>query len=202
MGKSRKSETAASGGGTPGAAPGTVPPGVEGLAQAAARVRGPAPVHLWNPPHCGHSLMRIGKDGTWFHEGTPIGRVGLVRLFASILRRDAQEFVLVTPAERVTIDVEDAPFVAVDVERAGDGLRFTTNLGDEAVAGPANPIRVERSEDGEPRPYVLVRGGLEALIDRKTFYRLVDLAVEEGGEWVVRSGGTTFALGPASDPSP
>ena len=175
--------------------------GAQGPRGIPAPARGPAPVHLWDPPHCGDSLMRIARDGTWFHEGTPIGRPALVRLFASILRRDPDGFVLVTPVEKVSILVEDAPFVAVDVEAAEEGLTFTTNLGDAVLAGPANPIRVERG--AEPRPYVLVRGGLEALIDRKTFYRLAEMgemAPHEGAEWFgVRSGGAFFPMLPADE---
>lgn len=199
MGKTKKSETGALG----------RAPSAEGLAAAAkagAKAgggRGPAPVHLWNPPHCGSIDVRIARDGTWFHEGTPIGRPGLVRVFASILRRDPDEFVLVTPHEKVGIVVEDAPFVAVDVEQDGDGLTFTTNLGEEVTAGSANPIRVERGADGEPRPYVLVRGRLEALIDRKTFYRLVDLGdvvPHDGADWFgVRSQGAFFPIVPAAE---
>jgi uncharacterized protein len=175
---------------------------------AAARAGGAGgrklpPVHLWNPPHCGAIDMRIARDGTWFHEGTPIGRIGLVRLFASILRKDEDEYVLVTPVEKVSLVVEDAPFVAVDVEAVEEGLRFTTNLGDEVVAGPDAPIRVERGADGEPRPYVLLRDRLEALIDRKTFYRLVELGeveMHDGEEWFgVRSGGAFFPIHPAAD---
>lgn len=179
-------------------------PSADGLAKAAAdgARRGPAPVHLWNPPDCGAIDIRIARDGTWFHEGSPIGRPGLVRLFASILRLDPEGYVLVTPVEKVSIVVEDAPFVAVDVEATPKGLLFRTNLDDEVLAGPDAPIRVERDEaTGEPRPYVTVRRNLEALIDRKTFYRLVDLAEEEDGALVVRSGGAAFPLGPAEAPA-
>lgn len=197
VGKTNKSENLA----------GEPPRPTDALLAAARGRRGPAPVHLWNPPHCGDIDMRIARDGTWWHEGTPIGRVGLVRLFASILRRDPERdgggFVLVTPHEKVGIVVEDAPFVAVDVERDGDSLRFETSLGDVVTADAGHPIRVERAADGEPRPYVLVRGGLEALIDRKTFYRLVEMGeeAEQGGEaWFgVRSGGAFFPIGPAAE---
>ena len=189
MGKTNNGET---GGAVPG------PRGLE-----AAPARGPSPVHLWDPPHCGDSLMRIARDGTWFHEGTVIGRPALVRLFAGILRRDPEGFVLVTPVEKVSIEVEDAPFVAVDVEAGEAGLTFETNIGDMVMADARHPIRVERAEGGEPRPYVLVRGGLEALIDRKTFYRLVDLgevATHQDAEWFgVRSGGTFFPILPAAE---
>ncbi len=185
-------------------------PSADGVAQGLARVaaeagrRGPPPVHLWNPPHCGAIDIVIRRDGTWLHEGAPIARPGLVRLFASILRRDPEGFVLVTPHEKLSIEVEDAPFVAVDVEAVPDGLLFRTNLGDEALAGPAHPLRVERDAvTGEPRPYVTVRRNLDALIDRKTFYRLVDLGEvreHEGRDWFgVASGAAFFPIQPAAD---
>jgi uncharacterized protein len=167
-----------------------VKPLTEGLAavQAAAK-KGPPPVHLWNPPYCGEIDMRIARDGTWFHEGTPIGRMPLVKLFSSILRIEEGKYFLVTPVEKVGIVVEDAPMLAVDFEVEGEGeaqvLRFFTKTDDEVVANAANPIRVERdAETGEPAPYVHIRRGLEALIDRKSFYRLVDLGThhEVNGE--------------------
>ena len=170
-----------------------VAPTADGLAQSvlaaqkASAKGGLPPVHLWNPPHCGDIDMRIARDGTWFYMGTPIGRPALVRLFSTILRRDGDAYVLVTPVEKVGITVDDAPFVAVDVDRDGDGLIFTTNVGDTVTAGPDTPIRVVRDpQTGEPSPYVLVRANLEALIDRKSFYRLVDLgehAAHEGAGW-------------------
>jgi len=165
---------------------------------------GPPPVHLWNPPFCGDIDMRIARDGTWFHEGTPIGRPALVRLFSSILRREGESYFLVTPVEKVRLRVEDVPFVAVDVDveeagSAGQQLRFLTNVGDSVIAGAENPLRVEfDAESGEPSPYVEVRAGLEARIDRKSFYRLVDVAREEvhaGRRWLgLRSGGSFFPL--------
>ena len=178
----------------------------EGLARAAAEAgrKGPPPVHLWNPPHCGDIGLRIARDGTWFYQGSPIGRQGLVRLFASILRRDPDGYVLVTPVEKVSVAVEDAPFVAQDVEARDGALVFTTNVGDVVEAGPANAIRVARDPaTGEPRPYLHVRRGLEALIDRKTFYRLVEIgevAQHEGADWFgVRSRGAFFPIGPAGE---
>lgn len=169
-----------------------VKPLTEGLAavQAAAK-KGPPPVHLWNPPYCGEIDMRIARDGTWFHEGTPIGRMPLVKLFSSILRIEEGKYFLVTPVEKVGIVVEDAPMLAVDFEVEGKGeaqvLRFFTKTDDEVVANAANPIRVERdAETGEPAPYVHIRRGLEALIDRKSFYRLVDLGTHhevKGESW-------------------
>ena len=177
--------------------------GIIESARAAGKGAGPAPVHLWNPPFCGDLDMRIARDGTWFHEGTPIGRPALVRLFANILKREGDAYFLVTPVEKVGITVEDAPFVAVDFEvtNAGEAqaLRFTTNVGDSVTAGPAHPLRVTRDpETGEPAPYIMVRAGLEALIDRKSFYRLVDLGEvmpHEGQDWFgIWSGGAFFPM--------
>jgi hypothetical protein len=182
------------------------PPTPEALAAAAkaAGARGPAPVHLWNPPFCGDLDMRIAPDGTWFYLGTPIGRPAMVRLFASVLKREGDDYFLVTPVEKVGIRVDDAPFVAVDFRREGGALVFETNLGEQVAAGPGNPIRVARDPgDGEPRPYVHVRSGLEALIDRKTFYRLVDLGETrtlDGARWFgVASGGAFFPIIPAAE---
>lgn len=181
-------------------------PGVEALATAAkaAGRRGPPPVHLWNPPFCGDLDIRIARDGTWHYLGTPIGRTPLVRLFASILKREGDSYFLVTPVEKVGIRVDDAPFLAVDFTAEGEGtgqrLTFATNVGDETLAGPDNPIRVTRDPvTGEPAPYVHVRRGLEALIDRKSFYRLVDLGVEQGGAFGVWSAGEFFPFIPAAD---
>ena len=183
-----------------------VTPSAEGLAATAraAAKKGPPPVHLWNPPFCGDLDMRIARDGTWFYLGTPIGRPELVKLFASIIRKDGEEYFLVTPVEKVGITVDDAPFVAVDFNRHDDGLRFETNVGDEVTAGPDHPIRVERDpETGEPSPYILIRANLEALIDRKSFYRLVDIGEEaeyEGEPWFgVRSSGVFFPIIPAAE---
>jgi uncharacterized protein len=197
-----------------------VKPSAENLASAAkaASKKGPAPVHLWNPPFCGDLDMRIARDGTWFYLGTPIGRHELVRLFSSILRRDGDDYFLVTPVEKVGITVDDAPFVAVDFEISGKPenrfsgnlenerqiLTFETNVGDRFSADPDHPIRVMRDPDtGEPSPYVLVRANLEALIDRKSFYRLVDIGVVEeieGEGWFgLWSGGQFFPVIPAAD---
>ncbi|NOX39062.1 MAG: DUF1285 domain-containing protein [Alphaproteobacteria bacterium] len=177
----------------------------DSIAQAASKAgkKGPAPVHLWNPQFCGDLDMRIARDGTWFYLGTPIGRHRLVKLFASVIRKDGDAYFLVTPVEKVGITVDDAPFVAVDFEVAGSGrdqvITFTTNVDDMVVAGPDFPIRVTRDEaSGEPSPYVLVRANLEALIDRKSFYRLVDLGCHhkiEGKDWFgIWSGGEFFKV--------
>jgi hypothetical protein len=182
--------------------------GLEGAIAAAsgAAKRGLPPVHLWNPPHCGEVDIVIRKDGVWLHDGSPIGRPALVRLFSTVLRKDPDGFHLVTPVEKMRITVEDAPFLAVGARRGlgADGveaLTFTTNVGDEVDAGPDNPIRVQVSADGEPRPYLHVRRGLEALIVRSVFYDLVAGASERetahGRELGVSSGGAWFPLGPA-----
>jgi len=183
-----------------------VTPSAESLAESAraAKSGGLPPVHLWNPPFCGDLDMRIARDGTWFYLGTPIGRKELVRLFSTILRKDGDDYFLVTPVEKVGITVDDAPFVAVDFNPDGDGLKFETNVGDTCVAGPDHPIRVERDpETGEPSPYILIRTNLEALIDRKSFYRLVDIGKEtefEGERWFgVFSQDTFFPIILASD---
>ena len=170
----------------------------EGIAAAVSRAsaKGPPPVHLWNPPFCGDLDMEIRADGSWHYMGTPIGRIGMVRLFASVLKREGDKFFLVTPVEKIGIRVEDAPFLAVDADIGSDAITFTTNVGDEVVAGPENPLRVEVAADGTPRPYVHVRRGLEALIDRKTFYRLVEAAQPDvDGRLALRSRGATFVLG-------
>ncbi len=183
-----------------------VTPTAESLAASAmeAQGKGLPPVEKWNPPFCGDIDMRIARDGTWFYMGTPIGRAPLVRLFSTIIRRDGEDYFLVTPVEKVGITVDDAPFVALDFNQRGDDLVFETNVGDKVAAGPENPIRVVRdAETGEPSPYVLVRRNLEALIDRKSFYRLVDIgevATQDGEDWFgVRSGGAFFPIIPAAE---
>ena len=184
----------------------TVTPTAENLMTSvkAANSRGLPPLEKWNPPFCGDLDMQIKRDGTWFYEGTPIGRPGLVKLFASILWREGDKYFLVTPVEKVGITVEDAPFVAVDFEADGVGndqtLRFETNLGDFSNAGPEFPICVVRDDEtGEPSPYVLIRRNLEALIDRKSFYRLVDLGVHHEGWFGVWSGGVFFRIIPSDE---
>jgi hypothetical protein len=185
-------------------------PSADALSSAArgASKGGPPPVHFWSPPFCGDLDMRIARDGTWFYLGTPIGRKPLVRLFSSILKREGERYYLVTPVEKVGITVDDAPFVAVDFTAEGEGraqrLTFTTQVEDEVTAGPEHPIRVARDpETGEPAPYVMVRRGMEALIDRKSFYRLVELGcdetVEEVAQFGVWSDGMFFAFIPADE---
>ena len=181
-------------------------PSAQSLADAVRKEgsKGLPPVHLWNPEFCGDIDMRIARDGTWFYEGSPITRQGLVRLFASIMKKEDGRYFLVTPVEKVGITVEDAPFVAVDFDVEGTGeaqaLVFETNVGDQVVASDANRIRVERDpETGEPSPYVHVRAGLEALIDRKSFYRMVEMGVHRGGWYGLWSDGAFFPMIPSDD---
>ena len=159
--------------------------------------RGLPPVHLWHPAHCGEIDIVIRRDGLWMHDGSPIGRAELVRLFSTVLRKDEDGYVLVTPGEKLSIKVEDLPFRAVSVTRRGEALVFTTDVGDETEAGPEHPIRVETDpETGEPAPSVHVRAGLWARIARPVFYELVEMAAVEDGWLMVRSGGVAFGLGP------
>jgi uncharacterized protein len=152
--------------------------------------------------------MRIARDGTWHYRGSPIGRLPLIKLFASVLRRDTDgSYWLVTPAERGRVAVEDAPFLAVELTVVGQGrsqqLIFRTNLDDNVTAGPDHPLRVETTSDGQPAPYILVRNRLEARLTRPVFYELVELADEQqvgdAGEFGVWSAGVFFRLG---DPGP
>ncbi|KFJ93171.1 hypothetical protein PSOLE_46540 [Pseudomonas oleovorans subsp. oleovorans] len=168
--------------------------------------KGLPPVHLWNPDFCGDIDMRIARDGTWYYLGTPIGRKPMVRLFSTIIRRDGDDYFLITPVEKVGIKVDDAPFVAVTLQVEGEGeaqvLRFITNVEDEVVAGAEHPIRVEIDPVTlEPSPYILVRRNLEALIHRNVFYQLVELAVErevDGKPWLgVWSAGQFYPIGPS-----
>jgi hypothetical protein len=165
------------------------------IARLAGEKRLP-PVEKWHPTHCGDSQMRIARDGTWYHEGSPIGRQAMVRLFSTILRREPDGgFVLVTPAEKLDIQVEDAPFVAVELKSEGEGrdrrLAFRLNTGDVIVAGPKHALRFEAG----PHPYVEVRAGLDALVARPVYYELTEIALAEGatpaGVW---SEGVFFAL--------
>jgi uncharacterized protein len=163
-----------------------------GVEAAAARQRGPAPVERWNPPFLGDLDMRIAADGTWFYMGSPITRARMVRLFSSVLRRDEDgRTYLVTPAERFAITVDDAPFLAVRMAVSGAGreqsVSFETNVDDEVTVDEAHPLRFERQVDGDGlKPYVLVRGRLEALVNRPIFYDLVEKGTVEqrdGEDW-------------------
>ena len=171
------------------------------VAQLVAEQKLP-PVERWNPTHCGDSEMRIARDGTWFHQGSPIGRPNMVRLFATGLRREPDGgFVLVTPVEKLSIEVEDAPFVAVEMKAEGEGrdarLAFRINTGDLVTAGPEHALRFAGTPD-EPRPYLHVRGGLEALVARSLYYDLAERALageeEPAGVW---SNGAFFPIAPA-----
>jgi len=157
------------------------------------------PVESWNPEHCGDSEMRIASDGTWYHQGAPIGRPAMVRLFATILRREADGgYVLVTPVEKLSIAVDDAPFLAVEMKSEGEGkerrIGFRLNTGELIVADANHPIRIVERRDG-PHPYVGVRKGLDALIARPVYYELVNLALgEESDPPGIWSEGRFFAL--------
>lgn len=171
--------------------------------------RGLPPVERWNPPFCGDIDMEIRADGTWFYMGTPIGRAPLVRLFSTVLRKDEDgKTYLVTPVEKVGIRVVDAPFLAVEMnvsgEREAQVLTFRTNVGDVVEAGPEHPLRFEiAGENSELKPYLLVRGRLEALVSRAVMYDLVELGETIGIDGVqmfaVRSGGMIFPVMPAAE---
>ncbi|MEL6364868.1 MAG: DUF1285 domain-containing protein [Pseudomonadota bacterium] len=178
-------------------------------ADAADRSGGRPPVEKWNPPFCGDIPMRIAADGVWFYEGTPIGRAPLVRLFSTILKREGEEHFLVTPVEKVRIEVEDAPFQAirVDAETGENGQRlvFQTNLGDRAAIGPDRPLAMRETATGlGTAPYFDVRDGLEARVSRSVLFDLVALGEEreiDGAATMgVVSDGGFFALGPVEEP--
>ena len=173
--------------------------GLEALLKQQAGDR-PSPVEKWTPPYCGDIGMRIRGDGVWFYQGSPIGRKPLVRLFSRVLRRDEDgRHYLVTPVEKVDVAVDDAPFLAVEMEVTGAGrgqvLTFRTNVDDVVCCGPENPLRfaVEAISDGL-KPYLLVRGRLEALLSRPLYYDLVELAVAEGDLFGIWSGGRFFPM--------
>lgn len=163
---------------------------------------GERPVERWNPDYCGEMDLIIKADGSWWHEGSRMTRRGMIDLFASVLRKDEDgRTYLVTPVEKLGIQVERAHFLAIRVDATGEGeaqrLFFKTNLDETCEAGPDHPIRVETDpETMEPDPSVIVRGRLEASITRAVFYELVDLAVENDGTLGVWAGGTFFPLGP------
>ncbi|MCO6185430.1 DUF1285 domain-containing protein [Rhizobium sp. L1K21] len=179
------------------------------ISRAAKSGRGLPPVDKWEPPFCGDLDMEIRADGTWFYLGTPIGREALVRLFSTVLRKDEDgKTYLVTPVEKVGIKVEDAPFLAVEMRRTErDGqplLTFRTNVGDLVEAGPEHELRfVIHGDNNELKPYLHVRGRLEALVSRAVMYDLVELGetvVIDGVEmFCVRSGGATFPIMPMAE---
>jgi hypothetical protein len=181
--------------------------GLEGLAAAArdAGQRGLPPVHLWNPPFCGDLDIRIAADGTWFYLGTPIGRPALVRLFSTILKREGDRYFLVTPVEKVGIRVDDAPFLAVEMRREGEGrgqvLQFRTNVDDWVSCDAAHGLRFEKAAADGLAPYLHVRAGLWAKVTRALYYDLVELGVEAlvdgAARFGVMSAGTFFAMADA-----
>jgi len=186
--------------------PKTSSTGLEALMRdaAASGEAGARPVEKWDPPYCGDIGMKIRRDGTWIYQGSPIGRIALVKLFASILRKDDDDKTyLVTPAEKVDVEVEDAPFLAVEMAVSGEGrnqtLTFRTNVDDVVAVDKDHPLRFEKSEpDGGLKPYVLVRGRLEALCTRAVYAELVALAEPKdgsGNEFGVWSGGVWWGMG-------
>ena len=183
---------------------GEIPAGLAGLVAQAGQAAKARPVERWDPPYCGEIDMRIGADGTWSYRGSPIGREALVRLFASILRREPDgRHVLVTPVEKVGIEVADAPFLAVEVVAGGEGrdkvLTFRTNVGDLVVAGPEHPLRFETEpETAGLKPYLRVRGRLDALASRALAQELVAMADEQDGILGLWSNGVFFGF---PDPS-
>ncbi len=177
-----------------------IAPRLETLAASigAAKSRGPAPVEQWHPPYCGPIDIRIAADGTWFYAGTPIVRRALVTLFSGILRRDPERYVLVTPVECLGIVVEDAPFVGVAMAEDDGTLVIGTNVGDDVRAGRDHPIRFALDESGGVKPYVHVRGGLEARLTRSLALELLERAesrdVNGAERFGVTSGGVFFPL--------
>lgn len=156
------------------------------------------PVEKWNPDYCGAIDMRIARDGRWFYMGTPINRLPLVKLFASILRKDGDQHVLVTPVERVGIEVEDAPFLAVEMDEMagenGETLAFRTNLDEIVVLDAAHPLRFEMDQDGGLKPYIRVRGDLWARATRSLAYDLA-ARLEEGPDGpFLKANGLVFAV--------
>lgn len=175
----------------------------QNILSSLSQFKGPAPVHLWNPPYCGEIDIRIASDGRWYHDGSLIRRPAMVQLFASVLRREEDgSFCLVTPVERVGIQVDDCPFVAMVVDSEGHGderrLAFSLNTGEKVFADAEHRLRFDTRE-GEPHPVLEVRNGLEALLSRNVFYQLVDYAdiekTQDGERLVLHSAGTRFELG-------
>lgn len=166
---------------------------------AAIETRGAPPVDRWNPDHCGDSEMRIGRDGTWYHQGSPITRKAMTRLFSTVLRREPDgSHVLVTPVEKLTIAVDRTAFRAIAMTSEGEGekrtLAFELDSGDLVIAGPDHPISVVKCDDG-PSPRIAVRHGLEAELERPVYYELAELALasDPPGIW---SNGAFFTLSP------
>jgi hypothetical protein len=169
--------------------------------------KGPPPVERWNPAYCGELDMRIAADGTWHYMGSPINRPALVKLFSTVLRKDPERYVLVTPVERVGIVVEDAPFLAVEMAVEGEGenrqIAFRTNVDDLVQVGPDHPLRFEQDANGGIKPYVKVRGELWALVTRSLALDLVAMGeektVDEAATFGVSAGDAFFSIAPASE---
>jgi len=179
--------------------------GLEGIAAMLPRDarKGPPPVHLWNPPFCGDLDMKIAADGTWHYLKTPIGRMGLVKLFASVLKREGDKYYLVTPVEKVGLIVEEVPFLAVEMQDEKGGLAFRTNVDDWVAAGPGHALRFDLdAATGGLKPYLHVRRGLWAKVTRALFYDLVELGEERALDgkamFGVASGAEFFAMAEAS----
>ena len=176
-------------------------------ANAGAAVKGLPPVHLWNPPFCGDLDIRIAADGTWFYMGTPIGRPALVRLFSTILKREGDKHFLVTPVEKVGIRVDDAPFMAVEMQTEGSGdhrmLRFRTNVDDWVDCDADHRLRFDKAADGGLTPYLHVRADLWAKVTRALYYDLVDMGeervVDGAPMFGVASAGEFFAMADADE---
>ncbi|WP_409525842.1 DUF1285 domain-containing protein [Nitrincola sp. MINF-07-Sa-05] len=176
-----------------------------GLASQIGQTQGIPPLEKWNPTFCGDIDMRIARDGSWYYQGSIIGREAMVRLFSRVLWREGDQYFLKTPVEKVGIQVEDVPFSVILMERQpdadrGETLVFTTSTGDRIEAGAEHPIRVATdTETGEPSPYLLIRFGMEGRLSRNLFYELVEMAATElapdGDELVVYSAGQRFVLG-------
>ena len=180
--------------------------GLEGIAAALPRAKGPPPVERWNPPFCGDLDMRIASDGTWYYQKTPIGRLPLVKLFASVLKKEGDKYFLVTPVEKVGLTVDDAPFLAVEMTAARDDqdrqmLTFRTNVDDAVTAGPGHALRFEPEVTGGLKPYLHVRRDLWAKVTRALFYDLVELGEERDVDgrrmFGVASAGEFFAMAEA-----
>jgi hypothetical protein len=169
--------------------------------------KGPPPVERWNPAYCGEIDMRIAADGTWYYMGSPINRPALVKLFSTVLRKDPERYVLVTPVERVGIVVEDAPFLAVEMAVEGEGegrqIAFRTNVDDLVQVGPDHLLRFEQDVNGGIKPYVRVRGDLWALVTRSLALDLVAMGEEKtvdgAATFGLTAGGAFFSIAPASE---
>jgi hypothetical protein len=179
--------------------------GLEGIVAALPKAKGLPPVDKWNPPFCGDIDMRIAADGIWYYQKTPIGRPALVKLFASVLKREADKYFLVTPVEKVGILVDDAPFLAVEMSVANNDdptLTFRTNVDDFVTAGPGHALRFEQEASGGLRPYLHVRRDLWAKVTRALFYDLVELGEERDLDgrrmFGIASAGTFFPIADAS----